>query len=229
MIVAIDNGVTGTIAILSGKNAVFVKTPVKVEPSYQKPVKRTKKQMAAMKNPSLWKTKNISRVQTDALIELFSGYGDDIKGARVVLERPMTNPGRYAAAISAARALEATLVALEFAGFQPEQISYIDSKEWQSTMLPMGLVGEQFLELKERSLALKAVSAIQSTLFYPEHSELIKKHGDGDALLIARHILNNVWTEKEADIIGDIERCVESITKLRKCSVGAKVVINGKG
>ena len=65
----------------------------------------------------------------------------------VLIERPMVNPGRFKATISAIRALEATQVILERLEL-PYQ--FIDSKEWQKGILPSGVKGST--ELKQAGL-----------------------------------------------------------------------------
>jgi hypothetical protein len=57
--------------------------------------------------------------------------------------------------------------------------SYIDSRAWQKELLPAGIKGsaEQKEASKEVGLRL-----------YPEHAELINKHKDADALLIATYM-----------------------------------------
>jgi hypothetical protein len=81
----------------------------------------------------------------------------------------MVNSTRFNATLSAIRALEATLIALEESQFPYE---YIDSKEWQKLLLPKGLKGSD--ELKKASLDV-------GKRMFPELE--IKK--DADGLLIA--------------------------------------------
>ena len=67
----------------------------------------------------------------------------------VMIERPMVNPTRFAATISAIRCLEATELLLEELRI-PYQ--FIDSKEWQKALLPSGLKGND-LKLGSESVA----------------------------------------------------------------------------
>ena len=122
----IDNGVTGSIGIILDNEYNYFKTPVKKELSYTK----TKQ----------W----LNRIDFDALKKDLSIYNIHI----AVIERPMVNPGRFKATMSAMRALEATQIILEQLKI-PYQ--WIDSKEWQKAMLPAGLEKE---ELKEASLQI---------------------------------------------------------------------------
>lgn len=152
--IGIDNGVTGTIALIKEDETIFFKTPVKKEQSYTK----TKQ--------------NISRLDFMKLHELFSTY---IAGNKsfAVIERPGVNPARFKASISGVRCLEATIILLENMNIP---FQYCDSKNWQKELLPAGIKGTP--ELK------KASCDIGCRLF-PEYEELISKHGDADALLIA--------------------------------------------
>ena len=132
--VGIDNGVSGTIGWSGYENGNHIygqiKTPIFSEQSYTK-------------------TKgNISRID---FRELKCFFENMIKKNQlsVFLERPMVNPTRFQASMSALRALESTLVILEILDI-PRQ--YIDSKEWQKVMLPSGLKGTD--QLKKASLSI---------------------------------------------------------------------------
>lgn len=137
--VGIDNGISGTIGWSGYHNGSHIfgqmKTPTFSEQNY----KKTKG--------------NVTRVDVKKLKNIL----EELKrknNLMALLERPMVNPGRFQATISAMRALEATLNVLEFLEI-PKQ--YVDSKEWQKVMLPKGLKGSD--ELK------KASSSIGSRLF----------------------------------------------------------------
>jgi hypothetical protein len=118
--IGIDNGVTGTIGIIDGKDTLFYKTPVKLEQDFTK------------------KKGNISRVIGKELKKILSPFSD--KKCMIQIERPMLNGTRFHASISGARCLEATLVIMEDLGMAYE---YVDSKEWQKDLLPKGSKGEQ--------------------------------------------------------------------------------------
>lgn len=129
--IGIDNGVSGTIAVLKPHGGIFFgKTPVKSQLSYTK-VK-----------------KNITRIDVPAVIELLETLVNPIENSFALIERPMVNPGRFQATASALRACEATLIIIEALGI-PYQ--YVDSKEWQKVMLPSGLKGPK---LKDASLQI---------------------------------------------------------------------------
>ena len=92
---------------------------------------------------------------------------------KVFLERPMVNPGRFQATASALRAMEATLIVLEMFKLP---LQYVDSKQWQKALLPSGIKGPA--ELKKASMDI-------GCRMFPHLSEIIKKQGDADGLLIA--------------------------------------------
>ena len=82
----------------------------------------------------------------------------------------MLNPLRWAASISAARAVEATEIVMDQAKLAYQ---FIDSKEWQKAMLPSGLEGDQ----------LKLASFQVGQRLFPGVN--VKK--DADALLMAEY------------------------------------------
>ena len=112
--IGIDNGVSGTIAILTDNETIFVKTPVKKEQDYTK------------------SKKIITRVDVSALKDLLTPFAND---AFILLERPLVNPSRFAATASALRCHEAELTVIEMLGIP---FQFIDSKEWQKALLPKG-------------------------------------------------------------------------------------------
>jgi len=149
--IGIDNGVSGAVTILSESGEVFVhiKTPVKNCLNY------TKKK--AFHNRVNFRELN----NTLSNIILATPF--------CMIERPMVNPMRWVASVSALRCLEATEIILE-----ELQIPYqfIDSKEWQKVLLPSGLKGDQ---LK------KAASDVAKRLF-PKLNVV-----NADSLLIAEY------------------------------------------
>jgi hypothetical protein len=154
--IGFDNGVTGTIGVIDTKKELtdFIQVPVITEQSYTK------------------KKQNISRVDHEKLKKfLGSVTGSNV---RAMIERPMINPARFKASVSAARSLESILILVEYFRFN---YSYVDSKEWQKLLLPDKCKGP----------ALKKASADISCRLFPEHQELIRKHKDGDGLLIAEY------------------------------------------
>lgn len=153
--IGIDNGVSGSIGFSHSAGASMVPTPVFKTLNYTKS-----------------KKKYVTRIDRPRLLDLFREYRAYTQ-VLVLIERPMVNPGRFQASASALRALESTLTAIEEMewGYQ-----FVDSKHWQKELLPSGVKGAP--ELK------RASEEIGCRLF-PHCSELIRKHGDADGLLIA--------------------------------------------
>jgi len=158
LFIGIDNGVTGTIGCIYNNQTWFFETPTKSEQNYTK------------------KKGNISRVIKAELKENLNKiiYACMPESSMCLIERPMVNPGRFAATISALRALEATLIVVEELKL-PYQ--YEDSKAWQKELLPKG----------SKAAQLKSDSVDIGCRLFPEHSELIKKHKDADGILIAEY------------------------------------------
>lgn len=157
--IGIDNGVTGSIGIIEKDGSVqYYSIPTKTEQSYTK----TKQ--------------NITRLDVEEFKAIIGFYFfSDIKDIKVFIERPMVNPGRFKATLSAMRCLEAVLICIE--DFQ-YSYQYIDSKEWQKAMLPSGLKGGK--QLKKASLDI-------GCRLFPQCKEEIIKQKDADGLLIAEY------------------------------------------
>lgn len=124
--IGIDNGTSGSIGIVGINEPIYLHTPIIEQLSYTK------------------EKKFIHRIHGNVLRSLLKEY--ELCNVLVVLERPMINPTRFNASLSAIRCLEATLIILEELHFP---YKYIDSKFWQKEMLPDGLRKE---ELKKASL-----------------------------------------------------------------------------
>lgn len=117
--IGIDNGVTGTIGIVSdGMQPCIYHTPTKKEQNYTK------------------KKDNITRVDVKGLADILTQF--DPANAMVIMERPMVNPTRFKATTSALRCFEAELTLIEHLGFP---YCYVDSKDWQRMLLPKGIKG----------------------------------------------------------------------------------------
>lgn len=149
--VGIDNGATGTITILSNKVFHFP-TPTKVELSFTKA------------------KQYISRIEQETLIEKLSI--ENIGRSFCLMERPMLNPMRWKSSISAARALEATLIILEQLKIP---YAYIDSKEWQKYFFP-------HMNLKKKTPELKTAAITIARRLFPSI-----KTKDADSILIAEY------------------------------------------
>ena len=150
--IGIDNGVSGTIAVIKDGSVSFGKTPVVKVQDYTK------------------RKKLISRLDVVEFDLILSGI--DPNNALVVIERPMINPTRFTATESAIRCHEAMLVLIERRGLP---YLFIDSREWQSKMLPKGCSGND----------LKMMSKEIGNRLFPKFSDV--KHPDRDALLIAEY------------------------------------------
>jgi len=153
--IGIDNGVTGSIGIVSPNGAEFYSTPTFKQLSYTKKVQK------------------ISRIDTYELMTLLNPRNFPDKEIKVLIERPFVNPTGFKATQSAMRALEATLIVLETFKLPYE---YIDSKQWQKEMLPAGIKG---------TAALKDASSDIGCRLFPTLKREIEKQKDADGLLIA--------------------------------------------
>ena len=152
--IGIDNGTSGTIAVVGdGITPVFVHTPIKKEQNYTKA------------------KKIVSRLDCTAFLDIVKQKED--AEVTVLLERPLVNPTRFVATTTALRCFEAELILLETLRYR---IIYIDSKEWQSKMLPKGIKGSD--ELKKLSLDV-------GNRLFPQFRDF--KHTDRDGLLIAEY------------------------------------------
>ena len=106
--IGIDNGTTGTIGIVGDDiRPQIYHTPVKKEQDYTKA------------------KKNVSRLDVKGFMELLTIHKD--KDIHVICERPMINPTRWTASMTAIRCWEAQLVVLEVLGIAHQ---FVDSKEW---------------------------------------------------------------------------------------------------
>lgn len=156
----IDNGVTGTVGIVVSSNGElsrsgFFEIPTIKQHSYTK------------------KKQSISRIDFSKLTEFLSPWIATAHSKIAVIERPYVNPTGIKATMSAVRALESVLIALEHLSIPHE---YIDSKAWQKELLPAGLKGTPELKQASKDVAIR---------LFPDHAEAIQKHKDGDGLLIA--------------------------------------------
>ena len=118
--IGIDNGVSGTVAVIRDGSVSFGKTPVVKVQDYTK------------------RKKMLSRLDAVAFDLILAGVDPD--NTLVVMERPMINPTRFTATESAIRCHEAMLVLIERRGLAHQ---FVDSKEWQREMLPKGCSGDE--------------------------------------------------------------------------------------
>lgn len=162
--IAIDNGVSGSIGIIDGLDRPsFFTTPIVKELNYT----RAKQ----------W----INRLDVTEFTLILNNLKDQTwtRDWVVLLERPMVNPMRFKASVSAVRCLEATITVLESLGL-PKPSYYVDSKEWQKVMLPRGITGSD--ELKKASLDV-------GRRLFPTLAMHFKK--DADSILMAEWARRN--------------------------------------
>lgn len=130
-IVGIDNGISGTVAIMNIDGSVeFYQTPKTMQQDYTKA------------------KKNVSRVDAKEMYRILQSD----QPTHVCLERPMVNPTMFQSTLSAVRALEATLIILEILGFSYE---FIDSRQWQKVLLPSGCVGKENLKKASMDIGVR--------------------------------------------------------------------------
>jgi hypothetical protein len=154
--IGVDNGISGAVTILSetGEILMHVKTPVKNCLNY------TKKK--AFHN----------RVNFRSMYDVLQSFRQN---SFCMIERPMINPMRWVASVSAIRCLEATEILLE-----ELQIPYqfIDSKEWQKVLLPSGLKGDQLKKAADdvaKRLFPKQVIVNSDSLLIAEYCRRVKR------------------------------------------------------
>ncbi len=153
--IGIDNGVSGSIGFYSDTAFDFCAVPVKKCLNYTK-VKK-------------WINRIDVTLFEQRIVDMAKLKKTDL--ALVVMERPMVNPTRFQATISAVRCLEAITIVLEKLNLP---YMFIDSKQWQKDMLPAGI---------HTSAELKKASAEVGKRLFPS-LKTIKK--DADSILIAK-------------------------------------------
>ncbi len=121
-IIGIDNGVSGWIGVINtitNKRFLVKKTTISVY-DYTK------------------EKKKITRLDHDKLIGFLETFPSS--KTKILWERPFLNPMMFKASCSALRCYESELIAIEASKIP---YSYIDSKQWQSRLLPKGLFVKQ--------------------------------------------------------------------------------------
>lgn len=128
--IGIDNGVSGTIGIITEQHYFFYQTPVKKSQDYTKAKKL------------------VTRIDIIELKTILSLH----KNPFAIIERPFINPGMFKTSMSAIRAYEATISFLEV-----NEIGYetIDSKEWQRELLPTGIKGTPALKKASLDIGIR--------------------------------------------------------------------------
>jgi hypothetical protein len=111
--VGIDNGVTGSLGIITSDDYKYFPIPTFKQQDYTK------------------KKKVVTRINVEELRALLSQYDN----VQVAIERPMVTAGRFNSSLSAVRALEAVLIVVEELKFP---YMFLDSKTWAGELLPVG-------------------------------------------------------------------------------------------
>lgn len=157
IIIAIDNGTTGTITLMGSAGTLFESIP-------------TKKSLLGKAG------KLVTRVDHEKLRDIIEG-SYDVSALRAeshaYVERPFT--GRFLKQVlPGQRAFEAVIIVLEQLGIG---FQVVDSREWQKPVL--GKVSG--------SANLKKASLLRGEQMFPAHAQAIRTHGDADSLLMAYH------------------------------------------
>ena len=167
--IGIDNGVSGTIGIVSGTFYDTFKTKTYSQQSYT------------------MKKKKISRLDFVAL-DSFLQELCKISPVVALLENPATT-NSFNVVSSSMRCFEATLIALEINGIE---YTTCTAGSWQKIFIPEAIAKNKELKgdkhRKERTENLKTASMVEGIKLCPTKKEFITKHGDADGLLIAEHL-----------------------------------------
>lgn len=157
--VALDNGATGSIGIIHQRTGAvyFSGVPTITVQDYTQ------------------RKKNIDRIDKKELQSIISKYVNESDSVFCYIERPMKNPARFEASISAARAFESTVIIMEELNIGYE---VIDSRIWQKKMLPSGTKGEADLKQASFDVGIE---------MHPELASQIIKQNDADALLMVEY------------------------------------------
>lgn len=177
-----DNGTTGTIGWIYGHHLSdydMIEVPVKKRASFHKDPRST------------------TVIDVEKLKGTIRGWMEQAKlipkDVIAYRERPMINPKRWQASMSASRADEAETIMLEQLGIK---YKYVDSKAWQRHVLPSsGKSGTTSDMLKAESMDI----GLKEFKDHPDIVECIKKHGDADGILGA-YVFNII----EHNILSDI-------------------------
>jgi hypothetical protein len=161
--IAIDNGTTGSIAILGPDGPFFDVIP-------------TKEYLMGKAGKVV---KRIDHFELARMIEARNSGLNMRTFARAYVERPFTGSAMMInTTVLAARSHEAVLIVLEQLGIGTQTV---DSKEWQVPILGNA----------KGSPALKKASKLRGMALYPALAASINDHGDADSLLMAHHFHRN--------------------------------------
>ena len=176
--IGIDNGVTGSVCVVdeAGQCLEYWPTPVEKTLNYTKA------------------KEYITRVKGEVLGKKLRPYA---AAGTVVIERPLVNPGRWKATVSALRCDEATRIVLEILGLK---FIYVDSREWQTAMLPTRkappkitktMTATEKATIKAKAADYKGETKTLSLLKARQLFPQIPFKKDGDAALMAEWARRN--------------------------------------
>ena len=158
IVIGCDNGCTGTIAAFGDGSLIDFREQYSY--SWRKPHVKTRNSY-------------MSRIDYPKLLSWIANLKKQTESIVAIIERPMTDETRFHQTISSHHAQEALMIALESCGVK---FCTVDSSEWQKIYLP-GISGSKVLKIASKDKAKE---------LYPEHVSLIEKHGDADAIFIAK-------------------------------------------
>jgi hypothetical protein len=188
--IGLDNGVSGSIGIIGEGREFFSPMPVKEDLNYQKTeIKHIKR----VDWKTLWTIieNEVTGVEYGRMNKMTPGDTYLPSTIKAMIERPMVNPLRWEASMSAIRALEAVLIILENLRIGYE---FCDSKDWQRNVIDIGRpkvpkdtpekIKKKIYE--ENSRKIKRASLEKAKQYFPAQAEAMEAHGDADGMLIAR-------------------------------------------
>ena len=162
--IAIDNGVTGSIAIIGPDGVFFEPVPT----------------MEQLMGKAGKVVRRIDHADLRGLMGYWVGGLDGPTAGRghAYIELPFSGSAMMInTTVLSARAHEAVSIVLEQLGIGYETV---DSKPWQAAML--GAI--------KGSPALKKASMLRGMQMFPAHAKAIRDHGDADSLLMAQYYHN---------------------------------------
>lgn len=191
--VGFDNGTTGTYGVVdgTGKAISFGETPVKTVRDYT------------------LKIRHITRIDVLAvmrLLHIFEALGNKLV---VVTERPLLNPGLLRGSVSAVRAYEALLVAVELSGHVMART--VDIRNWLTEYIPLSDIRNT-----------KEDSARIGTELFPQFADAIADHGDADGLLIAEYARREYMRSGDGELHSLPGRDINRKRKRKKSSARSR-------
>ena len=165
---AVDNGCTGTIGAVDESGDALIFMRV---PTYKS------------QDYNKSKVKITTHVDYETLKSILWAL-KKLGTLHLVTERPLKNPRLFNATVSGIRAHEILLAVTRSMGL--EITDTMDSRDWQKAMCGEFRIGES------KQASLKA-----GLEMFPNHSNMIRKHGDADGLLMAEFSRRRTLAEEE--------------------------------